>query len=119
MISNDFGLQKGLNNYLEKKELFDEMRADQDANDVKVTLANLGGQQVQLPKSEFKFEKIPARGAKDFFVRIEGADKIESPSIVVGISVAATSGFEILNTVSEFSTALRVKNGPRSDGLSH
>ena len=34
MISNDFGLQKGLNNYLEKKELFDEMRADQDANDV-------------------------------------------------------------------------------------
>jgi hypothetical protein len=34
LISNVFGLQKGLSNYLEKKELFDEMRADQDVNDV-------------------------------------------------------------------------------------
>lgn len=93
--------------------------SNQDADDVKVTIANLGGEQISVPKSEFKFEKIPAQGFKELFVRIDGQDKIESPSVVVGISVLATSGFDVLNTVAEVATTARLKNSEKDQGLSH
>ena len=93
--------------------------SDKDAENVRVTILNMGGEQVALPKSEFKFEKISAGKSVEFTVRVDGREKIESQSILLGFSVSASSGFDSSNETAEISTLMNASASAAGDKVAH
>lgn len=78
--------------------------SDEAAEEISIRVSNLGGQQVSVPKSEFKLDRVNPRESREVFVRIDGKEKLSSSPLIFGVTVATASKFETSNAVAEIIT---------------
>jgi hypothetical protein len=89
------------------------------AKDVSLKISNLGGAQISIPQTEFKLDKVDGGSSGEIMVRMDGKDKLESSSVVIGLTVSTSSGFDVSNSTAEVLTNMADQSKSASEKMSH
>ncbi len=89
------------------------------AKDVSLKISNLGGAQISIPQTEFKLDQVDGGSSGEIMVRMDGKEKLESSSVVVGLTVSTSSGFDVSNSTAEVLTNMADQSKSASEKMSH